>query len=175
MAFVFDFFLQILQILQLCFLSIYEKRWQLFPAEDFIILYVYRYNHIVLCNVYHVQFLLYYYMHVLINWMLKNKVLFSLECIQIISSLITLIQQCKFPFFKDCQKYTVIKMYASTVYFGDFFPYTDESAVISSTEKCFSMKLKMWRRDQRCRSFKYCKVHVTVRNWTVFYLWSVFT
>jgi hypothetical protein len=29
------------------------------------------------------------------------------------------------------------------VYFGDFFPYTDESAVISSTEKWFSMKLKM--------------------------------
>jgi hypothetical protein len=31
----------------------------------------------------------------------------------------------------------------STVYFGDFFPYTDESAVVSSTEKWFSMKLKM--------------------------------
>jgi hypothetical protein len=61
------------------------------------------------------------------------------------------------------------------VYFGDFFPYTDESAVISSTEKWFSMKLKMWRRDQRCRSLKYCKFHVNVRNWTVFYLWSVFT
>lgn len=32
-------------------------------------------------------------------------------------------------------------MYASTVYFGDFFPNTDESAVIWSTEKLFSMKL----------------------------------
>ena len=32
-------------------------------------------------------------------------------------------------------------MYASTVYFGNFFPNTDESAVIWSTEKMFSMKL----------------------------------
>jgi len=139
------------------------------------LVHIYRYNHFVLFNVYRVKFLLYYYMHVLINWMLKNKVLFSLECIQIISSLITLIQQYKFPFLKVCQKYTVIKMYASTVYFGDFFPYTDESAVISSTEKWFSMKLKMWWRDQRFRSLKYWKFHVTGRNWTVLYLRRVLT
>jgi len=36
LAFVFDFFLQILQILQLCFLGNYEKRWHLSPAEGFI-------------------------------------------------------------------------------------------------------------------------------------------
>jgi hypothetical protein len=59
---------------------------------------------------------------------------------KVVASVIKLV---KMRTFKVCQKYTVRKMYASTVYFGDFFPYTDESAVISSTEKWFSMQLKM--------------------------------